>query len=322
VRAFYCDHFVLPLPDGHKFPMSKYALLRERIVTDAVLRRADLCEAMPASWEDLALVHTEEYLRDIERGTVSRDVQRRIGFPWSPHLVERARRSVGATIQAAHAALEDGSAANLAGGTHHAFADRGEGFCVFNDVAVACRVLLRDGFVRRSAVVDCDVHQGNGTAAIFAGILEVFTFSMHGAHNFPFRKETSDLDVTLEDGTGDEEYLQQLARHLPQVLDRHKPEVVFYVSGADPYEGDRFGRLKLTIEGLRRRDAFVFGECAARRIPVVITMAGGYAADVDAIVTIHANTIREAAQARLKPAATTKVAHEVPQSPITESPIT
>jgi acetoin utilization deacetylase AcuC-like enzyme len=211
-------------------------------------------------------------------------------------MVERARRSVGATVQAAHAALVDGSAANLAGGTHHAFADRGEGFCVFNDVAVATRVLMRDGLARRVAIVDCDVHQGNGTAVIFAHDPDVFTFSMHGAHNFPFRKEASDLDVVLEDGTTDAEYLAQLERHLPEVLEFHVPDAVFYVSGADPYEGDRLGRLKLTIDGLRRRDAFVFEMCRARRLPVIVTMAGGYATDIDAIVSIHANTIRAATQ--------------------------
>jgi acetoin utilization deacetylase AcuC-like enzyme len=296
VHAYYCDHFVLPLPEGHKFPMAKYARLRERILAEHVLEPTDLFEALPAAWADLALVHTAEYLQDVERGTLSRDMQRRIGFPWSLQMVERARRSVGATIQAAHAALDAGTAANLAGGTHHAFADRGEGFCVFNDVAVASRVLMRDGRARRIAVIDTDVHQGNGTAAIFASEPAVFTFSMHGAHNFPFRKEVSDLDVTLEDGATDGEYLARLAEFLPQVLDRHRPEVAFFVSGADPYEGDRFGRLKLTIEGLRRRDELVVSECRSRGIPVVVTMAGGYAADIEAIVTIHANTIRQAAR--------------------------
>lgn len=296
MKAFYCDHFVLPLPEGHKFPMAKYARLRERIVAAGIVHPGDLCEAMPAAWTDLALVHTDQYLHDVECGTVPRETQRRIGFPWSPQMVERARRSVGATIQAARAALEHGSAANLAGGTHHAFADRGEGFCVFNDVAVASRVLLRDGLATRIAVIDTDVHQGNGTAAIFASESAVFTFSIHGAHNFPFRKEISDLDVTLEDGTADEEYLARLAEHLPRMLDRHRPDVAFYVSGADPYEGDRLGRLKLTIEGLRRRDEFVFGECQSRGIPAVVTMAGGYATDIDAIVTIHANTVGEAAK--------------------------
>jgi acetoin utilization deacetylase AcuC-like enzyme len=276
--------------------MAKYARLRERIVAEGIVAPGHLCEAMPATWSELALVHTDEYLRNVERGTLPPDVQRRIGFPWSPQMVERARRSVGATIQAARAALQGGPAANLAGGTHHAFADRGEGFCVFNDVAVASRVLMGGGLARRIAVVDCDVHQGNGTAAIFAAEPAVFTFSMHGAHNFPFRKENSDLDVTLEDGATDEDYLVRLAEHLPLVLDDHHPDLVFYVSGADAYEGDRFGRLKLTIDGLRRRDAFVFGECQARHIPVAVTMAGGYAADIDAIVTIHANTIREAAR--------------------------
>ncbi len=294
MRAFYCDHFVLPLPEGHRFPMAKYARLRERIVADGIIAPAGLHEAQPAAWADLALVHTRRYLDDVAAGTVDAAMQRRIGFPWSPQMVERARRSVGATIQAARAALCDGAAANLAGGTHHAFADRGEGFCVFNDVAVAARVLQRDALARRVAVIDCDVHQGNGTAAIFAGDRTVFTFSMHGVNNFPFRKEASDLDVTLEDGAGDDEYLALLSAHLPAVLDAHEPDLAFYVSGADAYEGDRFGRLHLTIEGLRRRDAYVLAECRARGIPVAVTMAGGYARDVDAIVTIHANTIREA----------------------------
>ena len=294
MKAYYCDHFALPLPDGHRFPMAKYRLLRERVMTEGIIDSADLREALPASRADLALVHTPEYLTDVEHGTLPREIQRRIGFPWSPQMVERARRSVGATIQASWAALEDGTAANLAGGTHHAFAGRGEGFCVFNDVAVAARVLLRDGAIARAAVVDCDVHQGNGTAAIFAGDDRVCTFSMHGANNFPFRKETSDLDVMLDDGLGDDGYLALLEQHLPSVLDRARPDVVFYVSGADPYHGDRLGRLKLTIEGLRRRDAVVFAGCRARGVPVVVTMAGGYAVDVGAIATIHANTIREA----------------------------
>jgi acetoin utilization deacetylase AcuC-like enzyme len=294
VKAYYCDHFVLPLPDGHRFPMAKYRLLRERVTTDGILDPADLREALPAWWADLALVHASEYLTNVEHGTVPREIQCRIGFPWSPQMVERARRSAGATIQASRDALEDGAAANLAGGTHHAFADRGEGFCVFNDVAVAARVLLRDGAIARAAVVDCDVHQGNGTAAIFAGDDRVFTFSMHGAKNFPFRKETSDLDVMLDDGVGDTDYLGFLGHHLPSVLDRARPDVVFYVSGADPYHGDRLGRLRLSIEGLRQRDALVFAECRARGIPLVITMAGGYATDLEAVVTIHANTIREA----------------------------
>ena len=201
---------------------------------------------------------------------------------------------MGATIAAARVALTEGVAANLAGGTHHAFSDRGEGYCVFNDVAVGARVLLREGLIQRALVVDCDVHQGNGTAAIFQDEPAVFTLSFHGVNNFPFRKETSDLDVTFEDGTGDDEYLSALARHVSPVLDRHQPDLVFYLAGADPYEGDRLGRLKLTIEGLRARDRLVFDACRLRRIPVAVSMSGGYAPDIEAIVSIHCNTIREA----------------------------
>jgi acetoin utilization deacetylase AcuC-like enzyme len=296
VQAFYSDHFVLPLPDGHKFPMAKYSGLRERILAEAIVRPEDLHEAPAAAWEDIGLVHTAEYVEAVATGTVPSDVQRRIGFPWSPQMVERSRRSVGATIAASQVALDQGVAANLAGGTHHGFADRGEGFCVFNDVAVASRVLQRDRHARRIAVVDLDVHQGNGTAAIFAGDDSVFTFSMHGDKNFPFRKETSDLDVALADGTADDEYLERLREHLPAVLNRHEPDFVFYLAGADPYEGDRLGRLKLTIAGLRTRDEIVFDACRKAGLPVTVTMSGGYAHDINAIVTIHANTIREAAK--------------------------
>ena len=292
--AFYSDHFVLPLPEGHKFPMAKYSGLRERILAEGIVGPQDLHEAPAAAWDELRLVHDPAYVDAVANGTLSREAQRRIGFPWSPQMVERSRRSVGATIAAARVALEDGVAANLAGGTHHGFADRGEGFCVFNDVAVAARVLQRDRQARRIAVVDLDVHQGNGTAAIFAGDETVFTFSMHGEKNFPFRKETSDLDVALPDGTGDDEYLELLRSHLPGVLNRHQPDFVFYLAGADPYEGDRLGRLKLTIAGLRTRDEMVFDACRRKGVPVAVTMSGGYAHDVDAIITIHANTIRAA----------------------------
>jgi acetoin utilization deacetylase AcuC-like enzyme len=294
LRAFYSDHFVLPLPEGHKFPMAKYSRLRERILAEGIIAPDQLQEAPAAEWDDLRMVHAPAYVEAVANGTVPPDVQRRIGFPWSPQMVERARRSVGATIAAARAALDDGMAANLAGGTHHAFADRGEGFCVFNDVAVAARVLQRDQHARRIAIVDLDVHQGNGSAAIFAGDPSVFTFSMHGAQNFPFRKEVSDLDVALADGTADAEYLELLAAHLPGVLNGHQPDFVFYLAGADPYEGDRLGRLKLTIDGLRQRDEIVMTACRRAGLPLAISMSGGYAPDIDAIVTIHANTIRSA----------------------------
>jgi acetoin utilization deacetylase AcuC-like enzyme len=338
VKAFYSDTFVLPLPEHHRFPMAKYRLLRERLVAEQILTAADLEIPDPISWDDLRLVHDAAYVEAVSVGTLSADAQRRIGFPWSPMMVERSRRSVGATLAAARESIRcraarsgpptvRGPAAfaasplrraspklaefsgerrrespalpancNLAGGTHHAFRDRGEGYCVFNDVAVAACALLRDGTIARAAVVDCDVHQGNGTAAIFQDEPAVFTFSLHGAKNFPFRKETSDLDVTFEDGTGDDEYLTTLAEHLPDVLDCHRPDVVFYLAGADPYQGDRLGRLGLTIDGLRMRDRFVFDSCRERGIPVAVAMSGGYCPDVDAIVTIHTNTIREAIQ--------------------------
>jgi acetoin utilization deacetylase AcuC-like enzyme len=302
VKAFYSDTFVLPLPEHHRFPMAKYRLLRERLVDEGVLDRRDLHVPEPATWDELRLVHDPEYVDAVATGALPADAQRRIGFPWSPMMVERSRRSVGATIAAARDVMcrsaeslaLHGVAANLAGGTHHAFRDRGEGYCVFNDVAVAASLLRRDRVAERIAIVDCDVHQGNGTAAIFRDEPAVFTFSLHGAKNFPFRKETSDLDVTFDDGAGDDEYLAALDRHLPVVLDGHQPDVVFYLAGADPYEGDRLGRRKLTIAGLQQRDRMVFDACRLRNLPVIVVMSGGYAPDVDAIVTIHTNTIREA----------------------------
>lgn len=291
MHCYYSDTFVLPLPEGHRFPMAKYAGLRQRLLGEHIVASHELHEAPRAEWHDLQLVHAAEYTTAVDRGTLPPEAQRRIGFPWSPEMVERARRSVGATIAASAAALAHGCAANLAGGTHHAFADRGEGFCVFNDVAVAARVLQRDHAVRRVAVVDCDVHQGNGTAAIFRDDPSVFTLSLHGAKNYPFRKETSDLDVELEDGAGDDEYMAALGQALEAVF-AFAPDVVFYLAGADPYEGDRLGRLKLTFAGLQQRDAHVLGRCRAAGLPVAITMSGGYAPDVDAIVTIHSNTIK------------------------------
>jgi acetoin utilization deacetylase AcuC-like enzyme len=291
MKAYYCDHFVLPLPETHSFPMAKYRRLRELVVGEGIVAAGDLLVPEPASREDLALVHEAGYIDAVFDGTLTREQQRRIGFPWSPQMLERSRRSVGATIAAARTALREGVAVNLAGGTHHAFADRGEGYCVFNDIAVAACVLQRDGG-GRVAVIDCDVHQGNGTASIFRGDPSVFTFSIHGERNFPFRKEVSDLDVSLPDETADLEYLEHLERALQVVL-ATKPEFVFYLAGADPFEGDRLGRLALTIEGLRDRDRLVFDRC--RGIPIAVSMGGGYCPDVDTIARIHANTIHAAA---------------------------
>jgi acetoin utilization deacetylase AcuC-like enzyme len=296
VKAFYSDTFVLPLPEGHRFPMTKYRRLRERLVAEGVVAETELVVPEPADWNEIRLAHTDAYVRAVANGTLTPDAQRRIGFPWSAEMVERSRRSVGATLAAAREVVGQGHAvaANLAGGTHHAFSDRGEGYCVFNDVAVAAHALLRDARIDRATVVDCDVHQGNGTAAIFRDDPRVFTMSLHGANNFPFRKETGDLDVTFADGTGDDEYLSALVIHLPDVLDASVPDLVFYLAGADPYEGDRLGKLGLSIEGLRQRDRFVFEQCRLRSIPVVVAMSGGYCPDVEAIVTIHVNTIKEA----------------------------
>jgi acetoin utilization deacetylase AcuC-like enzyme len=292
VKAFYCDHFVLPLPEAHSFPMAKYRKLRELVVSEGTIAPEDLVEPEPASREELALAHDTAYIDAVFSGSLPRDHQRRIGFPWSPEMVERARRSVGGTIAAVRAARESGVAANLAGGTHHSFAARGEGYCVFNDIAVAARVAQRDmSRTRRAiqiAVIDCDVHQGNGTASIFRDDPSVFTFSIHGEKNFPFRKEVSDLDVMLADGTEDAEYLARLDEALDIVL-ASRPELVFYLAGADPYGGDRLGRLALTIEGLRSRDHLVFERCAG--IPVAVSMGGGYCPDIDTIARIHANTV-------------------------------
>lgn len=294
LRAYYCDHFVLPLPETHKFPMTKYSRLRERLVGDGILAPDQLHVPTAVPWDDLRLVHEAGYVEAVATGRLDPALQRRIGFPWSEAMVERSRRSVGGTIAAARTACGEGVAANLAGGTHHAFADRGEGFCVFNDVAVAARVLQRDGPIVRPLVVDCDVHQGNGTAAIFADDPSVYTFSIHGEKNYPFRKERSDLDVMLPDGTGDAEYLAQLEAALDLALARHHPDFVFYIAGADPYEGDRLGRLSLTFDGLAARDHLVLSRCRAADLPVAISMGGGYAPDIEAIVRIHAGTIREA----------------------------
>jgi len=273
--------------------MQKYALLRER-VEQAGLAGEPLSVPEAASDEQLLQAHSASYLARVKSGELSAEEQRRIGFPWSPQMVERSRRSSGATLAAAREALTRGWAANLAGGTHHAFRDRGEGFCVFNDAAIASRALQTEAGLQRIAVVDCDVHQGNGTAAIFAGDDSVFTFSIHGARNFPFSKEAGDLDVELADGTGDDEYLWHLERALDETLERSRPQLAIYLAGADPYEGDRLGRLKLTKAGLARRDEMVLGTLAARGIPVAITMAGGYARDIEDSVDIHANTIRTA----------------------------
>jgi acetoin utilization deacetylase AcuC-like enzyme len=304
VRAFYTDRFVLPLPQGHRFPMVKYARVRERCLAEGILSPADLAEPPAAEWAELALVHEADYLRRVETGTLAPLHQRRIGFPWSPQMVERSRRSVGATIAASRVALAEaartgwGVAVNLAGGTHHAYAGHGEGFCVFNDAAVAIRVLQREGLVARAAVLDCDVHQGNGTAAVFAADPTVFTFSIHGSRNYPFRKERSTMDVELPDRAGDDVFLAALELHVPRVLAEFRPDLAVYLAGADPWRDDRFGRLALGKEGLAARDRLVLEVCRDAGVPVAVAMAGGYARDTEDTVDIHVATIRTAAELR------------------------
>jgi acetoin utilization deacetylase AcuC-like enzyme len=291
MRLFYSDVFVLPLPAHHRFPMGKYALLRERLEASGAFAEDDFRPAEPATDAQILRVHDAEYLDRVVTGALTAAELRAIGFPWSERMVERSRRSSGATLAAARTALTRGWAANLAGGTHHAFRNRGEGFCVFNDAAIAARAMQVEAGLQRIAIIDCDVHQGNGTAAIFAGDEAVFTFSIHGARNFPFAKERSHLDIELADGTGDDEYLWHLERGLDETLERSRPQLAIYLAGADPYEDDRLGRLKLTKAGLKRRDERVLGTLAARGIPVAIAMAGGYARRIEDSVEIHANTL-------------------------------
>jgi len=274
--------------------MPKYRLLRERLVAEGVLGVQELQESDLIDRASLLLAHTPEYLDAVFSGTLSEPEQRRLGFSWSEALVARSRASVFGTVAAARAALRDGVAGNLAGGTHHAHADRGTGFCVFNDIAVAARTLQREGLVDRALVVDLDVHQGDGTAAIFAGDDSVFTFSMHGAKNFPFRKQRSSLDVELADGCGDSEYIATLEEHLPAVLDRARPDILFFQAGVDPLEHDLLGRLKLTRAGLRSRDRIVASASRDRGIPLVLTLGGGYAKPIALSVDAHLGTWREA----------------------------
>ncbi|MEM6793195.1 MAG: histone deacetylase [Acidobacteriota bacterium] len=293
MQTFYCDQFVLPLPENHRFPMEKYRLLRERVTAELEPLVLEVPKA--ASDGQLALAHDPDYIRRVVAGEVDPKAWRRVGFPWSPALVERSRRSAGGTLAASRSALRSGGVAvNLAGGTHHSFSDRGEGFCVFNDAAVAARCLQAAGAVRRVIVIDCDVHQGNGTASIFAGDSSVYTLSIHGARNFPFHKEKSDLDVALADGTGDEEYLECLDSALERAMAVAGADLAIFVAGADPWHGDRFGKLALTKEGLARRDALVFERCAAEHLPVAVAMAGGYAPDLADVVDIHFQTVRAA----------------------------
>lgn len=295
MQGFYSTRVTLPLPEGHRFPIEKYERLRARLAAE--LPALQQVPAEPASDEMLALVHSAHYIGAVSQGTLTAAAQREIGFPWSEAMVDRARRSVGATVAAVRAALSDGVAANLAGGTHHASTDSGGGFCVFNDVAVAARAFQADArrhaptaLPPRVAVIDLDVHQGNGTASIFAGDASVFTLSLHGDKNFPFRKVASDLDVALPDGTADTDYLRALDEALAQLAQRFDPQLVIYLAGADAHEGDRLGRLKLTDRGMQARDERVFDWAWRRRLPVALCMGGGYGHDLATTVQVQMHT--------------------------------
>lgn len=313
MKLFYTDIFELPLPDKHRFPMSKYRLLRERIISEgiAVDARERLETADPdgdsfhntqhmlvipdaATDEELHLAHNPLYVQNAVSGLLEQKEIKRIGFPWSDELIERSRRSTGATIGAARAATVDGCAVNLAGGTHHAFPDCGEGYCVFNDSCVAARVMQAEGLISNALIVDCDVHQGNGTAAIAKNDSSLFCFSIHNQKNFPFRKMESDFDIGLADDVEDAEYLDKLADALEKISQRFSPDIVFYVSGADPFAGDSLGRLQLSKAGLRQRDEMVIRSFREENIPVAVSMAGGYAKNVEDIVDIHFSTVQTA----------------------------
>lgn len=291
MQVFYTPRYYAEIGDGHIFPIRKFELVRDRLLGEGTVHPDELFEPQPASIEQVRLVHTEDYVSRLCSGALTAKELRRLGLPWTESLVSRSFYATGGTIAAARAALVEGYASNLAGGTHHSFADRGEGFCVFNDVAVAIRVLRNEGLIGRAAIIDCDVHQGNGTATIFAGEDDTFTFSIHGANNYPLFKAQSNLDVELRDGATDHEYLDCLASHFPAVF-KADPDIIFYLAGADPYRGDRLGRLGLTIDGLRRRDTCVLRGCYEREVPVVTVMSGGYGADINDTIEIHCNTIR------------------------------
>jgi acetoin utilization deacetylase AcuC-like enzyme len=295
VDIYTTDHCPLPLPPGHRFPAEKYTLLRERVEAD-LPTGCHLIRSTPASDEELLRAHNSDYIERMKSGDLDRRDILRLGLPWSHELVLRSRHSTGATLSAGRSALRDGLAVHLAGGTHHAFADRAEGFCVFNDAVVTARTLQKEGLVDRVAVMDADVHQGNGTATITAGDDSIFTFSIHGRKNFPFLKAASDLDIALPDQAEDEVFLASWQHGVRQAFRLARPDLVIYLAGADPFEHDRFSRWRITKEGLARRDLFILEECCRRRAPVIVTMAGGYGREIRDTVDIHEQTVRIAAE--------------------------
>jgi acetoin utilization deacetylase AcuC-like enzyme len=297
MNIYSSDHFVLPLPVGHRFPMAKYRLLRERVEANLAALGARLIEAPRADDAAVLRAHTADYLAKVRDGTLSDAEQRRIGFPWSPAMAERTRRVSGATMAALESAIGGcGVGINLAGGTHHAFADHGAGYCIFNDSVIAARHVQALGLARRILAIDLDVHHGNGTADICRDDPCIYTFSMHGKRNYPAIKPRGDLDIDLPDGTSDAEYLELLERNLAYAQARSRADAAIYLAGADPFEGDKLGYLKLSKDGLRRRDRMVFDHCRRHGLPLAVSMAGGYAPDVADIVDIHYATIAAAAE--------------------------
>ena len=296
MKIFYTDSFQIALPDNHSFPAEKYALLRKRIIDSNLFPLQDLCIPHAATDEEIARAHDPAYINRQQNGQLTPKEIRRIGLPWSPELIQRARRSAGATIEACFSSLDDGIAVYLGGGTHHAFKDQGQGYCVFNDGVIAARALQAETHVNRLLIIDCDVHQGNGTAAILQSDPTVFTFSIHGKNNFPYRKEKSDLDIALEDGADDGVYLDALQKGIRSALREARADAVIYLAGADPYKNDRFGRLALSKEGLAERDGLVLRSCREAGLPVAVTMAGGYAPNIEDTVDIHFRTVLIASQ--------------------------
>ena len=294
MKIFYTDTFPIHLPENHSFPKDKYRLLRMRILESQIAQSVDLQIPRPTTYEDIIRAHDPMYIHRLQNGELTAKEVRRVGFPWSAEMVRRARYSAGATIEACRAALEEGIAVNLGGGTHHAFSDHGQGYCWLNDSVIAARAIQAEGLVKNILIIDCDVHQGNGTAVIVQNDPTIFTFSIHGKNNFPHHKETSDLDVELADGTEDAEYLKALENGLDASMQNFNADLVIYLAGADPYEDDRFGRLALTKKGLAERDRLVFQNCLAAGLPTAVTMAGGYAPNVLDTVDIHFQTVLSA----------------------------
>ncbi len=293
MKLIYTDQYDLNL-GNHVFPSIKYRLVKEKVLRDSVAAPEDFVEPPPASDDDIALVHHHDYIRKLQTGKLTYMEILRLEIPYSPELVRAVWLSAGGSILAGRRALRDGACVNVGGGFHHAYPDHGEGFCVLNDVAIAIRALQNDKTIARAMTVDCDVHQGNGTAAIFAGDPSVFTLSIHQVNNYPYPKPPSSLDINLADGANDNDYLQELEHGLEKSLAEFQPQLIMYVAGADPYREDQLGGLKLTVEGLEKRDRLVFEKARARNIPVAVTLAGGYARRVEDTVTIHTNTIRVA----------------------------